>query len=465
MNGLTETIANFISTTSLTDVPVGAVDRAKLVIADTFAAIVASAGSDISPPLLAYIQASEQGGRSVILGSGITASPEAAAFVNGSFGAALEFDDVLSQMPAHPSSVIVSALMAGIKPNTVNGEAFIEAYVIGLEVGAKIAVGMTLQHYQRGFHATGTLALFSALAALAKLHRADVAMTRNAFGIAASMSSGIACNFGTMVKPMHSGWAARSALAAITLAQNGFTGAQHALEAKQGYFEVFGTTASDPQLTVNSLGKPWTIMEPGITLKKFPCCYPTHRGIDGLLQVKSTLKLNADNLKSLECWLPPGGGAVMIYPDPKDGFESKFSMEYALAAGVLDDEYTLWTFGDEAVRRPRIRELLKKIHITEDERCRGNDPLFEKRSSGTRGVVEVEAHTVDGRSAMATVEIPPGHPKRGLNWNDMHDKFDICTRSGGIDVARSEQAFAVLRGLENCPDVTAISGLLAGSSR
>ena len=116
----------------------------------------------------------------------MTAAPETAALINGTYGHALDYDDVLSIMPAHPSAVIVAALLASVGDKRVDGRTFIEAYLIGVEVGGNIGIGMTNGHYQRGFHATGTLALFSGLAALAKLHRADHATMEQAFGIASS---------------------------------------------------------------------------------------------------------------------------------------------------------------------------------------------------------------------------------------------------------------------------------------
>src|SRR4029079_1527409 len=179
-----------------------------------------------------------------------------------------DYDDVLSMMPAHPSAVIVAALLASLHGQPVNGAAFIEAYIVGVEVGGRIGLGMTNGHYQRGFHATGTLALFSGLAALAKLGRLDVHTTQQAFGIAASMASGVRRNFGTMTKPLHTGLAARSALTAVRLATSGFTAEPDIFEAKSGFFAAYGTSASNADVTARGLGKPYILVDPGLALKK-----------------------------------------------------------------------------------------------------------------------------------------------------------------------------------------------------
>ena len=115
MTGLTEALAEFIHAKTLQDLPPEALDKAKKAIADTFAVILAGAGSEVAPPLLRYVEQTGDSGTSPILGHGRTVSPEMAALVNGTFGHALDFDDVLSMMPAHPSAVILPALIADLR--------------------------------------------------------------------------------------------------------------------------------------------------------------------------------------------------------------------------------------------------------------------------------------------------------------------------------------------------------------
>jgi 2-methylcitrate dehydratase PrpD len=460
MRGLTEAVAEFIQAKTLQDVPSEALDKAKKAVADTFAVMLAGAGSEVAPPLLRYVEQAGEGGISPLLGTGRTASAEMAALVNGTFGHALDFDDVLSMMPAHPSAVMLSALCAEAQSGKLSGKALIEAYLIGLEVGGKIGQAITVGHYHRGFHGTGTLAIFSALAALAKCHHLDVATTRTAFGIAASMASGLLRNFGTMTKPLHTGLAARNALAAVNLARSGFSAAPDILEAASGFFAAYGVEASCPQSAIDSLGNPWVIVDPGLALKRFPCCYASHRGMDGVLQLRQRLGLNAENLQHLDCRMPPGGMRVLIYPQPKTGLEGKFSLQYALAAGILDGEYSLWSFTDEAINRPQIHNLLARLAVSEDPRCAGNDTLLETRSSGSRGYVEVEAVRTDGHRETVRVDQAPGHPARELTWEDISAKFMDCAAQAPIDRNKAEQAFGILTCLETCTDIREVMALL-----
>ncbi|MEQ1772963.1 MAG: MmgE/PrpD family protein [Burkholderiales bacterium] len=459
--GATATIAEFIVNTHTADFPAGSDEKAIKVIADTFAVILAGVSSEVAEPLQRYLAMAGESGASPILGTGRTASPETAALINGTYGHSLDYDDVLSMMPAHPSAVILSTLLAGMNGKPVSGKAFIEAYVIGVEVGGKIGLGMTNEHYQRGFHATGSLALFSGVAALAKLHCLDAPAIQQAFGIAASMSSGLRRNFGTMTKPLHSGLAARSALTAVRLAMSGFTAAPDIMEAKAGFFSTYGTAASDPEITAQGLGKPFVISNPGIAVKKFPCCYATHRAIDGVLTLRERLGFDAGAIDKVICRMPPGGMHVLTYPRPVTGLEGKFSLPYSIAASVLDGKFSLWSFSDEAVRRPEIAALYERIDAHETETSRGDDPLFDKRSSGSRGFVEVEVRLKDGRNDHIRVDVPPGAPARELTWDELREKFMDCAKQAPrITIAAASAAFDHIRVMNTVGDIHTISSQL-----
>ena len=452
MAGLTESIASFIVNTSSSEFPVAILDKAKKAITDTFSVILAGAGSEVAPALLKYISAYNEPGGSPILGTGLSYSSEVAALANGAFGHALDFDDVLTMMPAHPSAVILPALFADLSDRPINGREFLEAYEIGLEVGAKIGLGITIGHTHRGFHGTGTLAIFSAVAALSRSLRLDVPTTRTAIGIASSMASGLQRNFGTMTKPLHTGLAARNALIAVRLAKSGFTAAQDALEGKSGFFPAYGVAQSNPEVTASHLGKPWFLVDPGLSLKKYACTYAAHRGIDAVLELKRKHGFSAKNVAALVCRVPPGGLRTLIYSSPQTGLEGKFSMEYALSAGLLDGRYTLWTFTDEAVNRTEIRDLLKRIKVVEDARCANNDPLLETLSPGSRGFIEVSMELDGGVLDTVRVDKPTGHPSRELDWDAIKAKFDDCA-AVCISPQRAEDAFVMLRQLESCTDI------------
>lgn len=460
LSGLTETFARFIVASTLESAPAEAVSRSKKVLADTLATILAGAGSEVAPPLLKYVDRSGGRGRSPILATDRRTTPELAALANGTFGHALDFDDVLPMMPGHPSAIIVAAALADLPRRTLTGAALIEAHVIGVEIGAKIGLAITHGHYERGFHGTGTLGIFSALGALAKLRGLDEDTIRTAFGLAASMASGVRRNFGTMAKPFHTGWAARNALIAVELAGCGLTAAPDVLEATSGFFAAYGVEASTPAAAIDALGNPWAIVDPGIGLKQYPCYNGVQRAMYGLLQLRERLGFTADTIDRIECCMAPGATKVMTFPRPVTGLEGKFSMHYALAAGVLDGRYRLSTFTDQAVNRPQIRALLEKIELREEARCGSEDGLLHTRAAGARGFVELEVRTRDGKCERIRIDTVPGHLTKELGWDAIEAKFMDCADYGAVAEERAARAFALLRELESCEDVGQVVELL-----
>ena len=309
-----------------------------------------------------------------------------------------------------------------------------------MEVGGKIGQGgITVGHYHRGFHGTGTLAIFPLWR---RWPNGTISMWRHADGIRHRRLDGERA----AAQLRHHDQAAAYGLGGAQAAGRRESGPQRLHRgpghpgSSAGFFAAYGVEASRPESAIDGLGNPWVIVDPGLALKRFPCCYASHRGMDGVLQLRQRLGLTAENLEHLECRMPPGGMRVLIYPQPKTGLEGKFSLQYALAAGVLDGEYTLWSFTDEAVNRPQIRDLLARIDVERRPRCAGNDPLLETRSSGSRGFVEVEAVRTDGRRETVRVDQAPGHPARELTWDDIAAKFMDCAAQARIDPNKAEQA-------------------------
>src|SRR5262249_14673995 len=142
-------------------------------------------------------------------------------------------------------------------------------------------------HYEKGFHATGTLGTMGAAAAASRLLGLDAGQTRAALSLAASQASGLKENFGTMTKPFHAGHAARSGVLAALLARDGFTASEQAIEGPQGYFAVLGAGKREAR-QLESLGAPWKILTSGVAVKPYPSCACTHSIIDGALELRRT---------------------------------------------------------------------------------------------------------------------------------------------------------------------------------
>src|SRR5262249_1036915 len=153
-----------------------------------------------------------------------------------------------------------SALLALAEERGATGEAFIAAYVIGVETEIRLARAVNFHHYDKGWHPTATLGTFGAAAACAHLIGLDASRTATALSIAASLARGLKANFGTMTKPLHIGHCGRNGLFAALLAENGFEAAADVFEHHQGFLNVFnGPGSFDIEKAFANWGEPWEI--------------------------------------------------------------------------------------------------------------------------------------------------------------------------------------------------------------
>lgn len=444
MTGVTLQLAEFIATRTLDDAPAALREKAGRIIADSVASIVSGAGSEVAAPLQRY--AASMPGPVPVLGTATSAAPEAAALVNGAFGHALEYDDVFSMLPGHPAVVIVGAVLHDIATRRVTARELNDAFIIGYEACARFGIAMTLEHHRnRGFHATATLGLFAGAAALARLRRLDVEETLSLLSIAASFSSGLLAQIGTPMKSVHSGWAARNALAAAEMAAAGIHGAADALESPKGFFNAYGTPASRACRLLENIAAPWVILSPGVSLKKYPCCFAAHRGIDAILAIKREHGVRFEDVAQIECRLPPKGLVNMVHRRPQTGLQAKFSMEYCFVASLLDGHPDLGAFTDAAVLRPVIQANLGMVTTIEDPAC--EEGLCEAGGtvSGARGHVQITLVTHDGRRLVKKVPHAPGTPDRELSQDELDAKFANCARHAGMSDQEAERMRDALR--------------------
>ncbi|MBD9596389.1 MmgE/PrpD family protein [Ensifer sp. ENS05] len=458
---VTRIISEFIANTKSETLPAELRRKAEPIIIDTFASIVSGAGSETAPSLLRYVEGVGTGGNVPILGTAVQTSAEVAAFVNGTFGHALEYDDVFSMLPGHPAAVMVAAMIGDIATDTVSGEALTTAFIVGYEVCARIGIAMTLEHHRvRGFHATSTLGIFAAAAALAKLRAYDAEQTARTLSIAASFSSGLLGQTGSSMKPVHSGWAARNAVAAADLSRNGLDAVTNIFEAPRGFFNAYGTQNSTVERVVENIGEPWVILKPGVSLKKYPCCFAAHRGIEAVLHLRKENDIRFDDLEHIECRLPPKGLVNMVYTRPKTGLQAKFSMEYAFLAALHDGEATLSTFSDEAVQRDVMQNNLHMVSNIEDPACEEGLGEASGEISGARGHVQITITTKTGNTFVHKVAHAPGTPVSPLSLSDLREKIGICGRHSGMSREQAAELEAQLLSYAEKDDLKRLLGVL-----
>src|SRR5499427_4825809 len=279
--GLTQDLGRFVADLSFERLPQDAAEVARIGFIDCIATMIAGA-PDPAPQLLRRALQPTDGQATLYFTGERSPAPEA-AWINGTAGHALDYDDVAS-LRGHPSTVLVPAIIAEGEALGASGRAMLTAYVAGYETWAELAWRDPGHHHRKGWHPTGIFGPIGAAAACAPLRRLDEPQATNALALAASQSSGIMANFGTMTKPFHAGRSAHSGLMAARAAEVGFTASPDALEHPQGFLSAVSPAGEvDRETPARGLGEEWEIVKYRLGIKKYPACYCTHRSLDAML--------------------------------------------------------------------------------------------------------------------------------------------------------------------------------------
>jgi len=441
---ITERLAQFVIDTRLSDLPREVLAGARNAVIDTVGCALAGTLEPASEIALAWVR--EQGGRpqATCWGGSTGGAPAEVAFANGIAAHALDFDDSLPSMRGHPSATMVPAALAVAEVSGAAGAQVLAAYALGLEVAGKLARAMGQGHYLRGWHTTATLGAYSATAAAARLWGLDAGQLATAWGLAASQMSGLVRNFGTMAKPFHAGHAARTGIVSAWMARHGFTADTAIFEGRRSVLDTYrdGDGAPLAEL-VARLGTPWEMAEPGIYVKRWPCCYCNHRPIGGLLELIERHAIKAGEVTGIAVGFPPGADDALVSENPMTGLEGKFSIEYVAAALVLDGRLTLESFTDAMVQRPAVRALMARTR-----RYRIEDKGVY---SGVVGYNDVALDTARGRFELR-VDRVPGSPAWPMTARDRVEKFTDCA---GRVLGRpgAERLLGLLESCAELPDV------------
>ena len=182
-------------------------------------------------------------------------------------------EDRVYGLLTHPTAPVLPAALAAGEVKSITGKDLLLAYNVGVEVECKIAEAIAPRHYKQGFHSTGTIGTLGATSATVKVYGLDRPRVLTALGIGASEAAGLRENFGTMTKPLHAGRAAESGVVAADFQRWGGPPPSQILEAPRGFFQAEGG-GFDSAAIMDKLGKPWTFVSPGVSIKPFPLLDP-----------------------------------------------------------------------------------------------------------------------------------------------------------------------------------------------
>ena len=346
--------------------------------------------------------------KATVLGRGEKLDVLHAALLNGITSHVLDYDDTHLKTIIHPAGPVASALLALAELRPLSGRDLLTALIVGVEVECRIGNAVYPDHYDRGWHITGTAGVFGAAAAVGRAIGLDAQQMRWALGLAATQASGLREMFGTMTKSFHPGRAAQNGAMSAFLAEAGFDSSEQAIEAPRGFASVL-SDKQDYSEILGELGSRW---EAALnSYKPFACGIVIHPTIDGCQQIRE--EIGEDRVREIEKVQLTTHPLVLELTGktaPKTGLEGKFSVYHSAACALLRGDGAPTAFTDEVVSLPEIVALRDRVKASADPQCH-------------EASVTIEVTFKDGTTLKKHVERAIGSRERPLTNEQLETKF------------------------------------------
>lgn len=394
-------------------------------------------------------------GRNEHLGPGWTAQ------VVGTAAHLEDFDDTHLATVIHPGAVTLAVLWCLAGEHTgrladgratdaqaaASGRRQLAAAVCGIEAQLRVGMAMTPQHYDAGWHITGTCGVIGAAVTAGLLLDLDESELASAIGAAASMTLGQREGFGTMVKPFHAGKAAANGVLAARLAAGGFTASQRVLEAPRGYFGVLAGGAWDESWFGDDVAGPtWLLREN--TYKPFPCGIVGHPAIEAALGLREDIA-DVEDVESVDVICNPLVPELMGKLDPRTGLEAKFSTAHLVAAALVDGRLGVEQVSDDRAVAADVVDVRRRVRLVPDAEV------------GREGATVVVTLT-DRSTRSSTVALATGSVARPLDDTDLEEKFQALSEPI-IGTERTVRAIDAVWGLGLTTDMHAVVAACAAT--
>jgi 2-methylcitrate dehydratase PrpD len=437
-------ICDDLTSKEFDQIPSDAVETAKRAMIDYFAVTIAgSRHPDLQG--VARLAATKNSTRgAAVLGTQVRASPDYAALHNGFAAHIYDYDDF--SIINHPTAPVAPAAFAVAESLGGSGQEVIRAYLLAGEVMYRIGRQCLPFTSDQGWHTTGVFGVLGASVAAGLSNRLPGEEVAAALGIAASEASGLRGNFGSPVKPFHCGMAARTGIWCAELAKAGLRPSTGIIEGLDGFFQLFGGLA--PNTATYSSSQTWSILDPGFNFKRYACCSSMGPALDTLLESDEIAGLNPADIVAVDVGQSPWSYKELIYHSPSSAAETKFSMEYAVAAALTFRRASLEIFNDEAfLINPAIGPLMERVRTRVDDELATRDFTAD-------APVKIDITLKDGRSIHLGRNFAKGNVRDPLTEDELVHKY----RSLVVPVLGDDRAEKLLSGLlqlEKVENVTA----------
>lgn len=450
MKNYTEELTRFVLETGYDDIPEEALNLAKKHFLDCVGCALAEAAQPRSAIVRRYLEVVGNSGDCRILGYGMKVTVEYAAFATGILAHTICFDD---SGPSHPSVTIVPGLIALGERYHFAGKELLAAQVLAYDVFQRLnqATGEAWDMRVRGWHPSGFFGAVAGAAQTSKLLGLDLETAQRALGIAASLGAGLSQNIGNMSMGLHAGNAGRNGLTAALLAKEGFTADPRPLEGRFGMLDALaGPGGYKAEHLTEGLGKPFRLLEPGITIKPYPNCWAHHKVLQAVLELREREQIRPEDVSTVYVDLQKNKPTYR-YLSPQTDLEARYSLGYGIAAALLDGELTLAQYENNRIAAPDIRGMMDKIVDTPTDNAVAQQTVWIELKNGA---------TYSHRVACSK-----GHPIHDpMTLEEVQEKYRLCAGML-LSAEKVEKSMDLILNLEQVSDFSEVMDTLVMCKR
>lgn len=370
MTSISEDIAHFaLSEFSVPD-EVQALARDHFL--DTMGIALASSGFDFAKIVETAAITLGVGDQARAIGTGTPLPAAQAALVNGTLAHGLDYDDTHIAAIYHASAAAFASSLAVGEAVGATGAQVLEAYIVALEVGCRLALAANGEFHDRHFHPTSLCGPFAAACAAARLYRISEQQLVDALGLCGSLAGGVLEIEGSWMKRLHPGWAAHAGLSAAAMGRAGFKGPRNVFEGSHGFFAAHLGRIPAKEELVGRIGEDWVLT--GLAIKPYPCCHFIHAFADAALEIRETMggTLNPAQVVRIEAPLSQRLHHMVWEPSeakkaPKTEYDALFSVPFVIGLALSRGEVDLSGFYDGGMADADVLAFAAKVTCTVDE--------------------------------------------------------------------------------------------------
>jgi 2-methylcitrate dehydratase PrpD len=404
-------MAEFVAGLRYEQLPADVRTLAHLVLLDTVGCVLAGSTTEELSLIRNAVRALGGNGNASLWGTTESAALPLAALVNGAAAHVREIDDFGGC--AHSGAVIIPAALGTAIQVGASGAELLTAIVIGYDIARRaMDGGGYLTFKARGWHSTSTCGGFGAAAAVGRLLNLEPVRLQWSLGLAGSNAGGTWAFIpeGAMSKRVHPGFAAQSGVVSAFLAANGISGPESIFETPWGgFYPTYVGEVAQPAKATEGLGSDFRIRLVGI--KPYAACRGAHSSIEAALALRNEDGVRPENMKRITVRGSTTHHKQLGKQAVRTVLDAQFSLPYAIAValstgGAMLDQYTA-----EALLRPEILALARRIDVLVDSAVAdGAEPFLD-------------AELIDGRVVTKHIATARGDYKNPLSETEVRSKF------------------------------------------